>query len=219
MTPMKEDYLKMIFELGGVSGKVSNKQLSLSLNIAAASVTEMINKLVEERLVAHTPYAGISLTESGRAAAEELVRKHRLWECFLFEKLGYTLATVHQEAEQLEHSSSDHMIDAMDDFLDHPDHCPHGGAIPDQAGHYVEGSRLALADVPDNIVITLSRFVDNHDLLEYLESLNFVVGQTYTVSAHAPFEGPITLTTDAGDHVDVSFKAANNVFVTTPEAK
>ncbi|GEK29663.1 metal-dependent transcriptional regulator [Furfurilactobacillus siliginis] len=214
MTPMKEDYLKMIFELGGVSGKVSNKQLSLSLDIAAASVTEMINKLVEERLVSHTPYAGISLTKSGRKAAEELVRKHRLWECFLFDKLDYTLATVHQEAEQLEHSSSDQMIDKLDAYLGHPEHCPHGGAIPDPAGNYEVGSRTTLAQVNDGAKIRLSRFVDNHDLLEYLESLNFVVGQEFTVNSHAPFEGPISLTAaEAGNDIDVSFKAANNIFI------
>ncbi|MYV05645.1 metal-dependent transcriptional regulator [Furfurilactobacillus milii] len=213
MTPMKEDYLKMIFELGGVSGKVSNKQLALSLDIAAASVTEMINKLVEERLVSHTPYAGISLTKSGRKAAEELVRKHRLWECFLFQKLGYTLATVHQEAEKLEHSSSDHMIDALDAFLDHPGHCPHGGAIPDQAGNYEVGSRTTLDEVADGTKIRLARFVDNHDLLDYLESLNFSIEQTYTIKSHAPFEGPLTLAKADGSTVDVSFKAANNIFV------
>lgn len=213
MTPMKEDYLKMIFELGGVSEKVSNKQLALSLDIAAASVTEMINKLVEEKLVSHTPYAGISLTATGRRAAEELVRKHRLWECFLFDKLNYSLANVHQEAEKLEHSSSDQMIDQLDVFLDHPAHCPHGGAIPDREGHYDEGSRIALATIADGQRVKLSRFVDNHDLLEYLESLKFAVDQDYVVTNHAPFEGPITVQTDSGHTIDVSFKAANNIFV------
>ena len=80
MTPKKEDYLKIIFELGGREKKVSNKQIAMSLNIAAGSVTEMVNKLVKEGLVTHTPYSGISLTDEGVKVAEKLVRRHRLWE-------------------------------------------------------------------------------------------------------------------------------------------
>ncbi|MFT8461035.1 MAG: metal-dependent transcriptional regulator, partial [Liquorilactobacillus ghanensis] len=83
MTPMKEDYLKIIFELGGTKNKISNKQIALSLNVAAGSVTEMVSKLVKEGLASHTPYAGISLTDEGIKLAEQLVRRHRLWEVFL----------------------------------------------------------------------------------------------------------------------------------------
>ena len=103
MTPKKEDYLKIIFELGGTKKKVSNKQIAMSLNVAAGSVTEMVNKLVKEGLAAHTPYAGISLTDEGIEVAEKLVRRHRLWETFLVEKLDYQLSEVHDEAEVLEH--------------------------------------------------------------------------------------------------------------------
>ena len=85
MTPKKEDYLKIIFELGGKQKKVANKQLAMALGVAAGSVTEMVGKLVKEGLVAHTPYAGISLTAKGRTIAERLVRRHRLWEVFLTE--------------------------------------------------------------------------------------------------------------------------------------
>lgn len=82
MTPMKEDYLKIIFELGGADKLISNKQIAISLNIAAGSVTEMVNKMVDEKLVTHEPYSGVQLTAKGKRYAEELVRKHRIWESF-----------------------------------------------------------------------------------------------------------------------------------------
>ena len=117
MTPKKEDYLKIIFELGGTKKKVSNKQIAMSLNVAAGSVTEMVNKLVKEGLAAHTPYAGISLTDEGIEVAEKLVRRHRLWETFLVEKLDYQLSEVHDEAEVLEHVASDKLMKKLDQFL------------------------------------------------------------------------------------------------------
>lgn len=123
MTPKKEDYLKIIFELGGTKKKVSNKQIAMSLNVAAGSVTEMVNKLVKEGLAAHTPYAGISLTDEGIEVAEKLVRRHRLWETFLVEKLDYQLSEVHDEAEVLEHVASDKLMKKLDQFLNSPREC------------------------------------------------------------------------------------------------
>ena len=149
MTPMKEDYLKIIFELGGGQKKVSNKDVSLGLGIAAGSVTEMIAKLSEEGLVSHEPYAGISLTDKGVKYAAELVRKHRLWETFLVNKLKYNVADVHSEAEVLEHETSDRLATALDDFLGHPKHCPHGGLIPNAAGIFGDSSLRLLADGAD----------------------------------------------------------------------
>lgn len=116
MTPMKEDYLKIIFELGGTKKKVSNKQIALSLDIAAGSVTEMVGKLVQEGLAKHTPYAGISLTKKGIRYAETLVRKHRIWEDFLVDKLDYDLPDVHTEAEVLEHVTSERLVDSLEAF-------------------------------------------------------------------------------------------------------
>ena len=117
MTPMKEDYLKIIFELGGSHKKVSNKDISLGLGIAGGSVTEMVSKLSDEGLVVHEPYAGISLTEKGQKYAAELVRKHRLWETFLVDKLHYNFADVHSEAEVLEHQTSDRLATARKHVL------------------------------------------------------------------------------------------------------
>ena len=171
MTPMKEDYLKIIFELGGSHKKVSNKDISLGLGIAAGSVTEMVSKLSDEGLVVHEPYAGISLTEKGQKYAAELVRKHRLWETFLVDKLHYNFADVHSEAEVLEHQTSDRLATALDNFLQHPQACPHGGVIPSASGQFPDVSHRLLADANDGETVQLERFLDNHELLTYLEEL------------------------------------------------
>ncbi|CAM3175310.1 metal-dependent transcriptional regulator [Lactiplantibacillus plajomi] len=214
MTPMKEDYLKIIFELGGTKKKVSNKQIALSLDIAAGSVTEMVGKLVQEGLAKHTPYAGISLTKKGIRYAETLVRKHRIWEDFLVDKLHYGLPDVHSEAEVLEHVTSERLVDSLEAFLGNPTHCPHGGAIPDKEGHYQEDSHTSLADSQDGDEVAIERFIDNHDLLMYLHDIDLQIGQDVTVMKHDPFEGPVTIEVKAtGQKIPVSYKAAHNVFV------
>ena len=214
MTPMKEDYLKIIFELGGTKKKVSNKQIALSLDIAAGSVTEMVGKLVQEGLAKHTPYAGISLTKKGIRYAETLVRKHRIWEDFLVDKLDYALPDVHTEAEVLEHVTSERLIDSLEAYLGYPEHCPHGGTIPDKDGHYEEDGHLPLADAEDGSEVVIERFIDNHDLLVYLDDIGLKVGQAVQIVKHDPFEGPITIKVQAtGQQIPVSYKAAHNIFV------
>lgn len=211
---MKEDYLKIIFELGGSHKKVSNKEISLGLGIAAGSVTEMISKLADEGLVVHEPYAGISLTAKGQKYAAELVRKHRLWETFLVDKLNYNFADVHPEAEVLEHQTSDRLASALDKFLGHPDHCPHGGVIPSSKGTFPDVSHRLLADANDGETVELERFLDNHELLTYLEELKLRPDDQVQVVRHEPFEGPIVIKKQGADQeINVSYKAAHNIFI------
>ncbi|QLL70665.1 metal-dependent transcriptional regulator [Lactobacillus sp. 3B(2020)] len=214
MTPMKEDYLKIIFELGGMKKQVSNKQISLGLGIAAGSVTEMITKLDEEGLVTHQPYAGIQLTEHGFKVAAELVRKHRLWETFLVDKLGYSVADVHPEAEVLEHETSDRLATALDDFLGHPESCPHGGMIPNAAGEFKNVSHRLLSDAKDGEIITIERFLDNHELLTYLSELGIQLHDRFEVIKHEPFEGPLVVKQLSDQKtISISFKASHNIFI------
>ena len=214
LTPMKEDYLKIIFELGGSHKKVSNKEISLGLGIAAGSVTGMISKLADGGLVVHEPYSGITLTAKGQRYAAELVRKHRLWETFLVDKLHYNFADVHSEAEILEHQTSDRLATALDNFLGHPQNCPHGGVIPAANGHFPDVSHRLLADADDGEEVELERFLDNHELLTYLEELNLRPQDKVKVIRHEPFEGPIVITKAGDDHqISVSYKAAHNIFI------
>ena len=214
MTPMKEDYLKIIFELGSGEKQVTNKQISLGLGIAAGSVTEMVAKLDDEGLVAHEPYAGISLTPAGKKYAAELVRKHRLWETFMVDKLGYSVADVHSEAEVLEHQTSDRLATALDDFLGHPHNCPHGGVIPSAAGEFDKGSQRLLADAADGETVTIERFLDNHELLTYLNELGIKLNEQLEIVKREPFEGPLVVKrVSDGAELTVSFKAAHNIFI------
>lgn len=214
MTPMKEDYLKIIFELGGQSQKISNKQIAISLNIAAGSVTEMVSKMAEEGLVEHAPYAGISLTEKGAKLAVGLIRKHRIWETFLVNELKYALPDLDNDAEQLEHVTSPKLLNALDDLLGHPKRCPHGGVIPDRNGHYEEDSHLILNNVSDGQTVTVDRFIDNHDLLTYLGDIQLDLGDRLEVIKHDPFEGPILVRNLTDDtQLSVGYKAAHYIFV------
>lgn len=214
MTPMKEDYLKIIFELGGSDDLVSNKQIAISLNIVAGSVTEMVNKMVAEKLVTHQPYSGVQLTKKGKRYAEELVRKHRIWETFLADTLHYDISDVHDEAELLEHVTSDKMIDHLDDFLGNPKRCPHGGVIPDRNGHYHPDHDKLLTDAKDGEEVIVNRFIDNHDLLTLLGDIKLDIGDKLKIISHDSFEGSVTVknVTDKKKLV-IGFKTANYVFV------
>lgn len=213
MTPNKEDYLKLIFELGGAQNKVTNKQIVSGLNVSAASVSEMITKLEKEGYVRHSPYQGVQLTEEGLQKASTLVRKHRLWEVFLVEHLGYSWNEVHEEAEVLEHVTSDDLANRLDHFLDHPDVCPHGGIIPEFDKVVTEKELVTLADSKIGTKLRVERVLDDKELLDYLLHINLNIHDIYSLEEIEPYEGPIVLKDQKGQLIQVSQKAANNIFV------
>ncbi len=130
MTPNKEDYIKVIYKLGGAKNIVSNKNIANSLHVSGASTTEMMNKLVKSNMIEYIPYQGAKLTTDGIKVAKELIRNHRIWEVFLVQALGFEKHEVHEQAELLEHVSSDELIKRLSIFLNTPTHCPHGSEIP-----------------------------------------------------------------------------------------
>ncbi|MGM0215586.1 metal-dependent transcriptional regulator [Enterococcus sp. AZ109] len=212
MTPNREDYLKLILELGGDKQKVSNKQIVSGLSISGASVSEMISKLVKEGLVSHSPYQGVQLTSSGLEKASTLVRKHRLWEVFLVNHLGYSWNEVHDDAEVLEHVTSSQLEKRLDMYLEHPRYCPHGGMIPQDGQVIHEKERQTLADYATGAKIRIARVLDEKDLLDYLVNLNVNIHEEFTISDVAAYEGPVTLTNDQ-KQVSISYKAASTIFV------
>ena len=117
ISPSKEDYIKTIYSLNGAKDIVSNKQLAHSLSVSAASVTDMNNRLKKENLITYYPYKGVQLTDIGIQIANKLIRKHRIWEVFLYEKLGFDWDEVHVEADRLEHASSEKVINALSELL------------------------------------------------------------------------------------------------------
>lgn len=130
MTPNKEDYLKCIYEIVTQHEKVTNKLVAQMMNVSAPAVTEMLRKLLQDMLIVKNLKNGYVLTELGMLQVSKLVRKHRLLEVFLMEKLNYSIEEVHAEAEILEHSVSDLFISRLDVLLNYPENCPHGGVIP-----------------------------------------------------------------------------------------
>ncbi|MFQ7234249.1 MAG: metal-dependent transcriptional regulator, partial [Enterococcus hulanensis] len=201
-------------ELGGDKEKVSNKKIVAGLSISGASVSEMINKLVKEGLVEHSPYQGVQLTPAGLEKASTLVRKHRLWEVFLVDHLGYSWNEVHDEAEVLEHVTSSQLEQKLDNYLKQPTFCPHGGMIPQQDQIVHEKDRQTLANYPEGTIVRIARVLDEKDLLDYLMDLGIKIHEEYTITNIAAYEGPITLANDQKE-VAISYKAASTIFVDT----
>jgi DtxR family transcriptional regulator, Mn-dependent transcriptional regulator len=143
-----ENYLKGIYTLSlKAEGPVSTNALAGLLEMKASSVTDMLKKLDEKGFVRHTRYQGADLTARGRRIAIEVIRKHRLWEMFLVEKLGYTWDEVHEIAEQLEHVQSETLVDRLDAFLGYPTHDPHGDPIPTRDGKITSLNLIALSEL------------------------------------------------------------------------
>ncbi len=212
MTPNREDYLKLILELGGDQSKINNKQIVSGLDVSAASVSEMINKLVKENLVEHTPYQGVQLTDKGLEKASSLVRRHRLWEVFLVEHLKYSWNEVHDDAEVLEHVTSETLAHHLNEYLEHPKYCPHGGMIPKENQLVHEKKREKLTDYPVGTKVRIARVLDERELLDYLVDINVSINEEYTITDVAAYEGPITIETQ-DKSVQVSYKAASTIFV------
>ncbi|EOB1379779.1 metal-dependent transcriptional regulator [Enterococcus hirae] len=212
MTPNREDYLKIILELGGDTTKVNNKQIVSSLAVSPASVSEMISKLVKEQLVEHSPYQGVQLTETGLQKASSLIRKHRLWEVFLVEHLDYSWNEVHDDAEVLEHVTSEQLADHLEDYLNHPMHCPHGGIIPKKEQVVHEERRQTLESYPVGSKVRIARVLDEKELLDYLVTIDLNLDEEYEIVDVAAYEGPITIQNQQ-KKIPVSFKAASTIFV------
>ncbi|SFB98544.1 iron (metal) dependent repressor, DtxR family [Alkalibacterium subtropicum] len=213
MTPNKENFIKAIYELGGDHSVISNKKLVKNLSISAASVTEMNARLLKENLISHVPYRGVKLTASGIRIAHQLIRKHRIWEVFLSEKLGYNWNEVHADADLLEHVSSDLLIERLNDFLDEPEFDPHGGVIPNKDGSLPETSAFPLTDVSTGRPFTIKEVDDDEEFLNYLLEKDIQLGDHYTLTDVESFDGPLTLETPEGRQILIGHKAAFKILV------
>ena len=212
MSVNREDYLKVIFELGGAKQSVSNKAISEVLGLSPASVTEMISKMAKDNMVTYTPYRGTKLSEEGILQGANLVRRHRLWEVFLVEHLDYSWNEVHDDAEVLEHVTSEQLADHLEDYLNHPMHCPHGGIIPKKEQVVHEERRQTLESYPVGSKVRIARVLDEKELLDYLVTIDLNIDEEYEIVDVAAYEGPITIQNQQ-KKIPVSFKAASTIFV------
>lgn len=212
MTPNKEDYLKSIYKLGGMEELVSNKQIAEALQIAPASVTEMLGKLKREGLIHYEPYRGSRLTTEGMRAAISLVRGHRLWEVFLMRHLGYSWSEAHEDAELLEHITPSRLTARLDKFLNYPAYCPHGSAIPNPDGQIDTTPLQTLNLLPVGAVSHIRRVTEEKELLDYLQGNGISIGNSIRIIEAAPYEGPLTLDLEE-KQVQISYKAACQIYV------
>lgn len=216
MTPNKEDYLKAIYKLGGLENMVSNKWIAEALQIAPASVTEMLGKLKRESLIHYEPYKGSRLTDEGMRTAISLVRGHRLWEVFLMRHLGYSWSEAHEDAELLEHITPARLTSRLDQFLNYPAYCPHGSAIPNMDGQINPVPMQPLNLLPVGIASNIRRVTEEKELLDYLQQSGVAIGSSVCIIEAAAYEGPLTL--DLEDkRVQISYKAACQIYVDQTE--
>ena len=189
MTPNKEDYLKCIYEIGTEVEKISNKEIASRMQVSPPAVTEMIKRMVSEGLLVKDKAHGYLLTDLGSQLVSDLYRKHRLIEVFLLENLDYTTEEVHEEAEVLEHTVSEHFIDKLDHMLGSPKTCPHGGTIPPKGQLLIEAYQDRLSDVSEPGTYRLRRVQDNFELLNFLDQIQLTIGDDILFKGYDDYIG------------------------------
>lgn len=211
----EENYLKAIwhlFHFGGSS--VSTNELASRIGTAPPTVTDMIKKLSAKRLVRYEPYQGVRITEKGTATALLIIRKHRLWETFLVQKLGFQWDEVHEVAEQLEHVQSEDLINKLDDFLGRPAFDPHGHFIPDREGRFQQINHTPLSALQPGATASLGSIRNGSpDLLQYLSRVGIYIGVRIKNLERRPFDGSMEIEINRKNRVVISKEVSENLFI------
>ncbi|MEJ7780231.1 MAG: metal-dependent transcriptional regulator [Daejeonella sp.] len=211
----EENYLKAIYHLSeGNNAVVSTNGIAEVTNTKAASVTDMLKKLADKKLINYIKYRGVTLTDTGLNAAVHIIRKHRLWEVFLVENLGFKWDEVHDIAEELEHINSTMLIDRLDDFLGKPAADPHGDPIPDRTGNFKHKKHVKVSDMKLGQAGTISG-VNEHSsvFLKHLEKLGLTLGTKIMITELIEFDGSIMLSLDSKNERTISREVAKNILV------
>ncbi len=214
VTHSEENYLKAIFHLArqGTSS-VSTNAIAEQMETKPSSVTDMVKRLSDKELVKYKPYQGVRLTEKGRDTALSVIRKHRLWEVFLVEKLDFAWDEVHEIAEQLEHIKSEKLIDRLDALLDYPKYDPHGDPIPGKNGEFQEREKLPLSKLPVHAKGVCVGVKDSSaTFLKYLDKYNIALGHEIEVLDKEDFDQSIRIRVGSEDLL-ISHQIASNLYV------
>lgn len=210
----KENYLKAIFHLQEIKGTVTTNDLANEMETRPASVTDMLKKLKAQKLLLYEKYQGFKLSNEGRKVALMIIRKHRLWECFLVQKLNFGWDEVHEIAEELEHIGSKKLIDKLDEFLGFPKHDPHGDPIPDNQGRWTLTRQVDLLNMPLNKAAEVSSIGDQSvDMLELLNHKHIALGTRLEVKKKFAFDNSLEIKVKTQAPVTISEHVAKNVFV------
>ncbi|MBK9151884.1 MAG: metal-dependent transcriptional regulator [Saprospiraceae bacterium] len=215
LSKAEENYLKAIFKIAEKENKsVSTNAIARHLNTTAASVTDMLRKLSEKELITYEKYKGVSLSTSGNKMATNLIRRHRLWEVFLVNKLRFAWHQVHDIAEELEHIYSEELIARLDAFLDYPKFDPHGDPIPNAEGKFTIRNQTALAELfagQNGIVLGVKDSRD--DFLKYLTDMHIKLGSAIKIQKITHFDKSMHITIDERTEAVISHQVAMNLLV------
>jgi len=209
----EENYLKVIYHLAEQTNNVQTNAIAEQIQTKPASVTDMIKKLAEKGLVDYIKYQGVTLTEKGRQTAIDIVRKHRLWEVFLVDKLNFKWDEVHDVAEELEHIKSVDLIERLDEFLGFPKSDPHGDPIPDKNGRFAKTQFIKLIElkIGDSGTIT---GVSQHTsaFLKHLEKLGLTLGKQIEISDVTDFDGSVEILVNE-KQINISREVAKHILI------
>lgn len=210
----KEDYLSVIYKYHDANGEIKPNSIAEKLSISNAAVTDMLKKLSKEKYIRYQKYKGVQLTKLGKDYAQNMVRRHRIWEVFLYKFLKMPWDKVHEEANRLEHSSSDELIDKLEELLDFPEYDPHGDPIPSREGKIPKMKKhIALSKLNEGEsgkVIRVNDFDDK--FLEYISELGIKLNEKITVKNKRDFDNSMLIQIKEGSW-NVSEKLAENVFI------
>lgn len=210
----EENYLKAIFHLEmKYSGGVSTNALAEEMETKASSVTDMVKRLSEKKLVKYKKYQGVKLSEEGKKAAVGVIRRHRLWEYFLVEKLNFGWDEVHEVAEQLEHIQSEKLVRELDRFLEYPKRDPHGDPIPDAEGNFAKISKVLLAECKvgeQGVIVGVKD--SSASFLRYLDKTSIALGSKIKLLGKEDFDQSMEVTINSKTFT-LSHKSASNLYI------
>ncbi len=210
----EENYLKAIFKISEKeTAPASTNAISTEMHTSAASVSDMIKRLAEKDLVLYEKWKGVTLTKEGKKIATNLIRKHRLWEVFLVDKLNFSWDEIHPIAEELEHIKSTKLVQHLDEFLGFPKFDPHGDPIPDEHGNFTFRKQVQLSEFKKGKGIIIG--VDEHStqFLQYLDRLSLTLGTSIEIIEVIDYDGSVRININDNKEQIISNKVAKNLFV------
>ena len=210
----EENYIKAIWHLQQTDSNVTTNELAAELSTKPASVTDMLKRLKEKKLLNYEPYYGVKLNAEGKKLALNIIRKHRLWEYFLVEKLKFNWDEVHAIAEELEHVSSPELVKRLDDFLGNPRFDPHGDPIPDHSGKMESINQISLHELKEHTAAIVTGVGDrSSSLLELLNRKNINIGTKLEIKQRNSFDASVEIKLRNQPLVTISEQLAKKIFV------
>lgn len=214
MSISTENYIKAIYQSGNTDDKISTSAIADKLAVSNAAISDMAKKLADSGLISYKKYEGVELTEKGLKLAMQVIRRHRLWELFLTKVLGLSWSEVHQEAEKLEHHSSDALVNKIEEYLEYPTVDPHGDPIPDRNGNLPELPEFRkLSDYQQGNNCKVVRVYDkNMELMNYLSKIGLILNKKIRVLQKLSFDNSLIIKIDGAEYT-LSEKICDNIFV------